>query len=118
MCKEDVRLGRAKSDYRSGSFSATAAAAGEIVGQNANRAALAIGIATGDPTVPHTVLVRSGSASGPVLVVLEIRAPYQLLRLEDFGAALTGPLFYSVVVGTDDTVFWTEVAFTEPLDKI
>lgn len=118
MCKEDVRIGRKKTPDRTGTGTTAAGEEGRILIANPNRTAVVLMLVVADLTVANAVVFRHGSIAGPNVAVLTNHNPMAVLRVEDFGQAVTDELFYRSVVGVDDAFYATEIVILEPLDKV
>lgn len=112
MCIQDVRMGRLKTPEGNNQTINCADPGAQLIGANANRAGVVLTL-TGSAaeTGGYVVRVMAGKLSGPVIAGLSVERPSVLLRVEDYGRAITGPLWGFGQGGMDSEVNVTELVW-------
>lgn len=101
MCKEDVKIGRQRTAVASAGGQVDSGDPVRLLGSNPNRGAALVGLTIGDAAgFTVGVLIRCYSATGPVIAALNQAHPQALLRVEDFGDAVTSEL-WATTTGAD-----------------
>lgn len=102
MCKFDVKLGRRKEVVAGINRVDVATITGPVLGRDPNRtlAIITCDVSTAaDPT--GIVLIRSGSATGPVVGSCITQSKTFVMTVEEFGQAVTQEIFVEQVYGAN-----------------
>lgn len=119
MCKEDVRIGRKKVG-KIGRVDGTVNSEGvQFLPINPNRAT-AVCVLSDDPvTRPGSLIViRSGSATGPLLGVLSDHSPEWRGTVEEFGVGITSSIWLVEKTAVAPTCESGEYEWIEALESL
>lgn len=118
MCKEDVRLGRAKEATGTGLTAVPSAAAVQMLPANPNRSGLFVWFAPDTITADSAVRVLAGGGSGPTVALLTVYQPAAYLSVEQYGDGITRAIWMLASTADGGSVGATEVRWNEELGKL
>jgi len=113
VCIADVRLGRAKSRGRASSITGTPGTPVLLVGANANRAALIVGVdPSGFASAAEFALIYDDRTSGAAVAFLNQYRPSIVLDVETYGGLMTGPVWVFDGSAAGLGIYYTEIVWT------
>lgn len=119
MCLWDNKAGRKKETVGRAAATVNAATSVNLFAADPNRTAVLVSVVASDAALSaQTVLIRSGSATGPVLAALSAYSPSVMLRVEDCGDGVFGPIWATCGDAVGYSVNSSVVRLNEQLERV